>query len=359
MTNLDIQSAYLGLDQVDRVYLGTDVVWLGGTPPTPPEPAYSAMPLTFQMYEDGGVFFNPGSNIDYGSCFQNFKYRVNGGTWESVITAPTISDCKFIPLSSGDTCEIIGDHATGHSGDTIGGFNSFNSLGTSGASRVYGNINSLLGGIDQGNPTYAFTGITDLTPWGTYTFQGLFIDYTISDLRSGLRDASDLILPATTLTASCYRNMFRSEPGNSTFTDGPKEYPATTLAPGCYAYMFFRQYGLTGTCETLPAEAYVSECYAGMYCYCSSLIKAPDIIASAITNSVTAPLVNMFSGCSSLSSVTCMLYTSSWRYNTGLTQNWMVGVANQGTFRKHPSMSRWPRNVNGIPTGWTVEDADV
>lgn len=27
MTNLDIQSAYLGLDQVDRVYLGNDVVW--------------------------------------------------------------------------------------------------------------------------------------------------------------------------------------------------------------------------------------------------------------------------------------------------------------------------------------------
>ena len=35
MTNLDIQNAYLGLNQVDRVYLGEDIVWPSG--PTPIE----------------------------------------------------------------------------------------------------------------------------------------------------------------------------------------------------------------------------------------------------------------------------------------------------------------------------------
>lgn len=37
MTNLDIQSAYLGLDPVDRVYLGTDVVYEASGEPAPIE----------------------------------------------------------------------------------------------------------------------------------------------------------------------------------------------------------------------------------------------------------------------------------------------------------------------------------
>jgi len=66
-----------------------------------------------------------------------------------------------------------------------------------------------------------------------YAFQYLFYNCT------AITDASELLLPATTLADYCYGDMFH---GCTSLTAVP-ELPATTLASRCYYYMF---YGCTG-----------------------------------------------------------------------------------------------------------------
>jgi hypothetical protein len=49
-------------------------------------------------------------------------------------------------------------------------------------------------------------------------------------------DASELLLPATGLTAGCYKEMFKD---SVLMYFGPKLLPATTLATNCYRAMFY------------------------------------------------------------------------------------------------------------------------
>jgi hypothetical protein len=64
--------------------------------------------------------------------------------------------------------------------------------------------------------------------------------------------------------------------------------------------------------------------------------------------------MNIFQNCTSLNSITCLATDIS---ATDSTYNWVNGVAANGTFTKAASMSSWTTGVDGIPTGWTVEDA--
>ena len=39
--------------------------------------------------------------------------------------------------------------------------------------------------------------------------------------------------------------------------------------------------------------------------------------------------------------------------------NWVNGVASSGTFVKHKDMTTLPSGANGIPNGWTIENAII
>ena len=106
--------------------------------------------------------------------------------------------------------------------------------------------------------------------------------------------AENLILSATTLAANCYANMFR----NCTLLTSTPELPATTLAERCYS--------------------------------------------------------GMFQGCTSLNYIKCLATDIS---ANACTNNWVSNVAASGTFVKNASMSSWTTGANGIPSGWTVQDA--
>ena len=56
----------------------------------------------------------------------------------------------------------------------------------------------------------------------------------------GLTDASNLILPATTLIDYCYYRLFATDIDFTSLLKAPKELPATTLATGCYRSMFYQ-----------------------------------------------------------------------------------------------------------------------
>lgn len=64
----------------------------------------------------------------------------------------------------------------------------------------------------------------------------------------------------------------------------------------------------------------------------------------------------MFNGCKSLTSIRCLATSIS---NQSFLVNWVNGVATTGTFVKHPDNNDWTTGISGIPTGWTIEDADV
>jgi hypothetical protein len=125
----------------------------------------------------------------------------------------------------------------------------------------------------------------------------------------------------TTMAASACTSMFA---GCTSLTTAP-ELPATTLAVGCYNSMFYN---------------------------CSSLTTVPELPATTLANYCYS---NMFNGCIRLNYIKCLAINGI--NQNGSTNNWVQGVANSGTFVKHTDATSWTTGNNGIPTNWTVEDA--
>jgi uncharacterized protein YjdB len=61
----------------------------------------------------------------------------------------------------------------------------------------------------------------------------------------------------------------------------------------------------------------------------------------------------MFYTCPSLDDITCYATDIS---ATNCTNEWVRNVHSTGVFTKRNGMSDWTRGVNGIPSGWTVQD---
>ena len=100
-------------------------------------------------------------------------------------------------------------------------------------------------------------------------------------------------LPATTLTESCYEQMFY---GCTALTKAP-ELPATTLKEYCYQYMFLGCTALTEAPE-LPATTLAGNCYNGMFLGCTALTKAPSKLPATTLKENCCE--QMFYGCTAL-----------------------------------------------------------
>ncbi len=176
------------------------------------------------------------------------------------------------------------------------------------------------------------------TTLAQYCYQGMFAGCT------SLITAPEL--PATTLSYGCYQGMFD---GCSSLTTAP-ELPATTLAYDCYASMFNRCTSLI-TAPELPATELATGCYSNMFRNCSNLETAPELHAATLTNQC---YFCMFYDCTSLNYIKCLASNIS---ATACTYEWVHGVASAGTFVKHLDATSWKTGGHGIPTNWTVEDA--
>lgn len=144
--------------------------------------------------------------------------------------------------------------------------------------KASGNIMSLYYGDN-------FVWQTDLTG-KNWAFYGLFHHNT------KLVDAQNIILPATTLTDSCYSYMFAF---CTSLIQGPA-LPATTLANSCYWGMFNGCTSLTQA-TTLPATTLAAHCYQYMFGDCTSLAQAPELPTMTLTYQC---YLGMFYGCTSL-----------------------------------------------------------
>lgn len=314
----------------------------------PPVPVYSAMPLTFEIISGGTIIWKALST----AYTPTIEYSKNGGNWTS-ITSSTGDTAPSIEVVEGDILEFRGNNPTYRSGNTVNFF-----YGSTAEFIAYGNIMSL---VDSEN----FSTLTSFR--SGYTFYNLFYGCT------GLTDAGDLVLPATTLSPFCYCQMFA---GCSNLVEGP-ELPAETLTLECYERMFDGCTNLSKAPE-LPASSLNSDCYNGMFAGCTSLTEAPELPATSLapscykymfsgcTGLVAAPELPattsnymacyeaMFYDCTNLNYVKCLTTNIS---GIACTQNWLYNVSPTGTFVKNASMSSWSTGKDGIPDGWTVQDA--
>ena len=224
------------------------------------------------------------------------QYSKNGGAKTDVTSDP-------INVVADDVVQFFG---SGTSITCYGAFPFSTRFGGTADCYIYGNIMSL---VDE----YGYATATTLT--GDNAFNDLFSDN--SHLYN--HPTYKLVLPATTLTVSCYQSMFSA---CTNLTTAP-ELPATTLAEGCYRMMFSNCKNLT-TAPVLPAGTLVVGCYS-----------------------------TMFVACSNLNSVTCLATDIS---ALDATNDWLRGVAGTGTFTKAAGVTSWTTGDNGIPAGWTVVD---
>ena len=156
------------------------------------------------------------------------------------------------------------------------------------------------------------------------------------------------LLPATTLAYKCYMQMFSY---CASLTTVPSNMlPATTLANYCYYEMFYYCTSLT-TAPLLPATTLANYCYYGMFYDCNSLTTAPDLPATTLKEHCCE---RMFYSCDNINYIKCL---ATNRSATNCTSNWVAFISSSGTFVKAASMTSWPTGSNGIPSGWTVQDA--
>lgn len=232
-----------------------------------------------------------------------------------------LDDENWQPYTSGSSIPIERDHKVSFkSTKTIKAWNGSKFYcyrnGSSNTSRngkfkVGGNIASLIVGDNYETQGSGQTG---------FSFLDFFKGHT------GLTDASELLLPMTTLSNSCYKSMFD---GCTSLKKAPAILPATTLANTCYRNMF---YG------------------------CSSLVEAPELPAETITNDCYQ---RMFYGCSSLK----LIKMNSKEYKSGAFYSreddvdywWAGGVAAEGEIWLNPAIKDKDGYWNMIPAGWTVK----
>lgn len=245
----------LGGTTVSAVYLGTNKIW-------PTTHNYANDYFTIESLEDSNSF----KFVHLGGETTNIYYSLdNGSTWKEYLaeyntqTSITLNTGnKMLLKATSDTIDYYIDST-----------NTFN---------VYGNLHSLL---------YADNFRT------INTFPANFGNVQLFK-KTKIVDASNLILPATTLKQNCYTLMFEDD---SNLVSGPV-LPAPILVDYCYELMFY--------------------------------------------------------GCTSLNSITCLATDIS---ATHCTDGWVTRVPTGGTFIKAANMTDWTTGFNGIPSGWTVQDA--
>ena len=148
---------------------------------------------------------------------------------------------------------------------------------------------------------------------------------------------------------ACFASMFN---GCTSLISAP-ELPATSLSNSCYNYMFYGCTSLVNVPSILPATTLPHSCYRNMFQGCTNITTAPELPALSL---YTGCYIQMFDGCSKLNYIKA-LYTTA--YNTNYTSDWVRGVAKNGKFILNPSQKSRTRGASGIPNGWTIEDAVI
>ena len=326
-----ISNMFLGSTEIVQAYLGTTSV-------------YSSVPAVIKFTARDNSFIR----LSRIATSQVLEYSLDMIAWNSMTSAVSLS------LSTGDEVYMRGI-LSGNNTSSI-----YTQFKIGGDVSVEGNINALW---NYHNPNAA------LKPYCGYN---LFKDC------SGLKDVTELQLPATSLVPSCYDGLLRG----TEISQAP-ELPATTLASSCYQSMF-KGCGYLATAPVLSATTLANSCYRSMFSGCSVLSQAPELPATTLapscyyemfggnltnvqpiitvaptlpaTTLVSSCYENMFRNCTRLSLITCLATNIEPLFRC--TTSWVLNVSSAGTFMKNARMSSWTTGDSGIPSGWAVSDVE-
>ena len=315
---------------------------------------YSLEYFTIESLADNNtVKFIVGSGASTPNNFA-IDYSTDGGsTWNTIQSGQSRGSVVSIgTINNGDTMLL---RSTANAWGTS--YNAHSSVICSQNYIVYGNAMSLLFGED-------FVNQTDLSSKGTFTLAGLFwanqnktgSETGYSTTNTTLISAENLVLPATLLQENCYNGSFR---GCINLKYSPKELPSTFLMTGVYSSMFDECHSL----ETAP-EIKASNSKNNSNEWCRRMFRIQDTTANP--KLTTAPTLlymqtlrdrcyqEMFKGQKNLTYIKCL---SNPAQGTNSLQNWVSGVAENGTFViKGTYEANWGTcGVNKIPCGWTIE----
>ena len=279
--------------------------------------------------------------INVGENNPNLQYSFDCSHWT------TYSEKLKIPAN--EEMYLRGNNAAGWSF----GIKNYSRFNITGNVSIYGNVMGLL---DNGTRT-----ISSIP--NDYCFYDLFYDST------GITSVSKDFLPATTLTAYCYRYMFfncyslMNTPDLPAITLGECCYegmfyecksltsapalPATELAENCYDSMFKYCWSLK-TVSALPATTLAIGCYSFMFYGCTSLTVAPDLPATTLA---IRCYEEMFDNCNKLASVKIGYTKRVMDAPFFAFYNWMNNVAIAGYFYYNGSDTL--ANF-GIPVTWRI-----
>lgn len=245
---------------------------------------YSKEYFTTIALENGTISFDYWYSVNTDKARYMEYSTDNGETWTRINNIDDETVSTAINVSEGDNIMWRGDN-------DILGYNDYDDweglVGSFFSStcefNATGNIMSLLYGSNFENQTEIEE---------DYVFANLFYD-AYQDKECNILNASNLILPATTLTQGCYENMFF---GCASLTTAPALLPATTLTESCYSDMFNGCTSLVIAPE-LPATTLAEYCYYSMFQTCTSLTTAPELPATTLVNECYE---HMFYDCRSL-----------------------------------------------------------
>ena len=216
--------------------------------------------LTFTAVESGTFSFS--TNM--------LSYSLDGGnTWTDLDaggSTPTVSAGRTILWKKNNE------------GMNISSSSGMGSFSATGSFDAKGNIMSIV-------YREKFATNSKKTP-NSYQFISLFYQ------NDKIRKADCMVLPATRLANSIYRDMFERCTGLVT---APK-LPATQLSTNCYAGMFERCTSLTSA-PALPATTLAELCYQNMFLGCTGLSSAPALPATTLARQC---YISMFNSCTGL-----------------------------------------------------------
>lgn len=285
---------YYGSSPVSAVYLGSALIW-------PTSHDYSLDYLTLTALGSGNVTLTCAGNGTNSSFSKTIEYSYDGSNWTTITAEYGAS--RSIPVSNNDKVYFKGLNNT-YSYNASAAYYNYFCIRADVNHTISGNIMSMFYGDN-------FAGQTTF-PSSSYNLFHFFTNNTY------LTDASNLVLPVTTLTNGCYYGMFM---GCTSLTTTP-EIPATTLTEKCYMAMFHGCTSLT-TAPYLPAIILVNRCYEQMFDGCTSL----NYVKAAFTTEPT------------------LSYTNNWLFNVSAT----------GTFVKSQLATWTNTGEDAVPVGWTIE----
>lgn len=366
----------------------------GYVPPTPPTPSYENQYLTFRT-TSGSMHYKltiPSPSHQEPQVYYSLD---SGNTWvchdfeESTPAVPNgsiimwkgnnslTSETRGSFSSSGGTFEIEGNLASlgnMQPSDVYVPTASYywselfkNNTGLTSAENLYiPRVDPYHASARSGMFAYMFSGCTNLVlpPDFSHVFEedkyisdSMFI-YTFADCTS-LTTVPNLSPSFSSISTSGCCGMFQN---CTSLTTVPKNYLTVELTDYlddrknscyCYAYMFQGCTSLVSAPDLLATNVNCQS-YLNMFQGCTSLTTSP-LMANTRAFLRTGGCRQMFEGCTSLSAITCLA-----RGITPLKENtlyhWVDGVAESGEFNRLASGASWPIGIDGIPSGWIIRD---